>query len=94
MVSSVGTGGGDWTGVCAMLAMIIALVGQAAIVASTSLNPNALFDRDPAIREWAVRLHDTNHDGWLTLYEAQDALAAFKVLADGNSDGQGHHLRK
>ena len=69
-----------------MLAMIIALVGQAAIVASTPVNPNAnaLFDRDVVLKQWAVRTYDSNRDGWLTLYEAQGALAAFKDLADGD----------
>ena len=73
-----------------MLDLIIALAGQAAITASTPLNPNAnaLFDRDVALRQWAVRTHDTNRDGWLTLYEAQGALLAFKELADGNRDGR------
>jgi hypothetical protein len=80
-----------------MLGLIIALAGQAAIAASSapggqpaSFNPNAnaLFDRDPAVRQWAVRLFDSNRDGWLTLYEAQPALAAFKDLADGDRDGR------
>jgi hypothetical protein len=79
-----------------MLGLIIGLAGQAAIAASVStpapaaFNPNAneLFDRDAALKAWAVRLFDTNHDGWLTLYEAQSALAAFKDIADGNRDGR------
>ena len=55
-----------------MLHLIIALAGQAAIAASTAVNPNAnaLFDRDPTIKAWAVRLYDSNHDDWLTLFEA------------------------
>ena len=36
----------------------------------------------------AVRLYDSNHDGWLTPYEARPALAAFKELPDGNRDGR------
>ena len=73
-----------------MLAMIIALAGQAAIAASTPVNPNAnaLFDRDVVLKQWAVRTYDSNRDGWLTLYEAQGALAAFKDLADGDRDGR------
>lgn len=73
-----------------MLGMIIGLAAQAAIAASAPVNPNAntLFDRDPAIKAWAIRIYDSNHDGWLTLYEAQPALAAFKELADGNRDGR------
>lgn len=73
-----------------MLAIIIALAGQNAIAASTPVNPNAnaLFDRDVVLKQWAVRTYDSNRDGWLTLYEAQAALAAFKDLADGDRDGR------
>lgn len=59
-------------------------------VAAASFNPraNELFDRDPVLNAWAVRSFDRNHDGWLTLFEAQPALAAFKDLADSNHDGR------
>ena len=55
-----------------------------------SLNPHAteLFDRDPVLRDWAVRRFDSNRDGWLTLYEAQPALARFKEMADADGDGR------
>ena len=79
-----------------MVEMILGLAAQAAMAAaspayaSAPVNPNAnaLFDRDPTIKAWAVRLFDRNRDGWLTLYEAQPALTAFKDLADGNRDGR------
>lgn len=73
-----------------MLSRIIALAGQAALAASTpfNTNANALFDRDAMLKAWALRSYDANHDGWLTLYEAQGALQAFKALADGNRDGR------
>ncbi len=73
-----------------MLGMIIGLSAQAAIAASTPVNPNAnaLFDRDMVLRQWAVRRYDANRDGWLTLYEAQAALGALKELADGDRDGR------
>ena len=45
-----------------------------------------LIDSDPAIRQWAVRRFDANHDGWLTMYEAQPAVAAFRDLADADHD--------
>ena len=63
---------------------------QAASAAPASFNPNAnaLFDRDPLLREWAVRHYDRNGDGWLTLYEAQPAIRAFQQIADGDSDGR------
>ena len=68
----------------------IAASGQVAtpVPASVNTQANALFDRDAVLKEWALRLYDRNHDGWLTLYEAQPALAAFKQLADGNRDGR------
>ena len=74
-----------------MLGLVIGLAGQVAIAASSpQANPNAnnLFDRDPVIKAWALRNFDSNHDGWLTLYEAQPALIAFKALADGDRDGR------
>ena len=59
-------------------------------MASAPLNPNAneLFDRDPELKVWALRLYDTNHDNWLTLYEAQPAIKAFKEIADADRDGR------
>lgn len=78
-----------------MLGLLLGLAGQVAIEASASAvipavnpNANAFFDRDPVIKAWAVRHYDTNHDGWLTLFEAQPALAGFKLLADGDRDGR------
>jgi hypothetical protein len=61
-----------------------------ATAAAAPLNPHAgeLFDRDPDLNAWAVRIYDRNHDGWLTLFEAQPALAAFKEIADANRDGR------
>jgi len=72
-----------------MLGVIIGLAAQATM-ASATVNPNAneLFDRDPELKTWALRLFDTNHDGWLTLYEAQPALQAFKEIADADKDGR------
>ena len=81
-----------------MLSLLLTLTAQAAVAASTpvaapvpaSVNnqANALFDRDAVLKEWALRRYDSNRDGWLTLYEAQPALAAFKQLADGDRDGR------
>ena len=72
-----------------MIGFIIGLAAQATL-ASAPVNPNAneLFDHDPELKAWALRLFDTNHDGWLTLYEAQPALAAFKEIADADKDGR------
>jgi hypothetical protein len=49
---------------------------------------NELLDREAALKAWAVRLYDSNRDGWLTLYEAQPAMAAFKEIADSDGDGR------
>lgn len=51
-------------------------------------NPRAieLIESDPALKQWAVRLFDSNHDGWLTLHEAQPAVAAFRDIADADHD--------
>lgn len=70
-----------------MIGMVFILAAQATLA---SLNPHAneLFDRDAELKAWALRLHDRNHDGWLTLYEAQPALRMFKEIADANRDGR------
>ena len=72
-----------------MKAIIIGLAAQASL-ASGPVNPHAneLFDRDPLLKAWALRLFDSNRDGWLTLFEAQPALAMFKEIADANRDGR------
>ena len=84
------------TSICAVSAVAL-LLSPAALaqpsstrLASVSVNPraNELFDRDSELRQWAVRIYDSNQDGWLTLFEAQPALAAFKDIADGDRDGQ------
>ncbi len=60
----------------------------ASIPASINNQANDLFDRNAILKQWALRSFDTNRDGWLTLYEAQPALVAFKQLADGDGDGR------
>jgi hypothetical protein len=72
-----------------MIGLLIGLAAQA-FMASAPINPNAneLFDRDPQLKAWALRLYDSNHDGWLTLYEAQPAIKAFKEIADADRDGR------
>lgn len=75
-----------------MLEVLALLLIQSAAppAAQAAFNPNAiaLFDRDSVLRDWAVRRYDSNGDGWLTLYEAQPALAAFREIADGDRDGR------
>ena len=81
-----------------MLGLLIGLAGQAGVASSApvvtpasvpvNVRANELFDRDATLKEWALRDHDINRDGWLTSFEAQPALIAFKDLADGNRDGR------
>ena len=73
-----------------MTALLLLLALQAAPLGAASVNPNAteLFDRDPELSAWAVRRYDRNGDGWLTLYEAQPAIRAFKNIADSDRDGR------
>ena len=64
---------------------------MAMLLAATPVpNPRAteLFDAEPVLKSWALKEHDRNHDGWLTLYEASEAAAAFKALADADGDGR------
>ena len=72
-----------------MLGLVIGLMAQAAF-ASGGINPHAneLFDRDPMLRAWALKVYDANRDGWLTLFEAQPAFEAFKDIADADRDGR------
>ncbi len=70
-----------------MIGLILGLAGQ---VAAAAFNPHAseLFERDPELKTWAIKLHDANGDGWLTLYEAQPAIRMFKEIADADRDGR------
>ena len=73
----------------ATLALTVA-APPAAPTSVASFNPRAadLIDSDPTLKQWAVRIYDANHDGWLTLYEAQPAVVAFRELADADRDGR------
>ena len=80
-----------------MVTVFLCLAAQAALASAPApsrveepLNPhaNALFDRDPQLKAWALQLFDVNGDGWLTLYEAQPALVMFKDIADADRDGR------
>jgi hypothetical protein len=72
-----------------MIGLLIGMAGQATL-ASAPVNPHAneLFDRDADLKSWALRVYDSNHDGWLTLFEAQPAMQAFKEIADADRDGR------
>ncbi len=69
---------------------LVLLAASAAYQSPAGFNPRAheLFDREPLLKQWALRFHDRNRDGWLTLYEAQPAAEAFREIADENRDGR------
>jgi len=54
------------------------------------INPRAieLFEKDERLMDWALRRHDSNGDGYLSIIEADKAAAEFKRLADGDGDGR------
>ena len=60
------------------------------LLAAEALNPRALdvLEADPALKRWAVERFDANGDGWLTLFEAQPAVQAFRELADADRNGR------
>jgi hypothetical protein len=63
---------------------------QLAQPASVAVNPLAveLFERDWVLMQWAKRGYDSNHDGMISVAEAQPAASAFRELADANGDGR------
>ncbi len=63
---------------------------RATAATSVTLNPRAVefIERDPAVEAWAMATFDANRDGWLTSFEAQSALEAFREIADANRDGR------
>lgn len=70
--------------------LLLGAIQMAALPKVELVNPraNELFDRDPVLAAWAVRRFDLNGDGWLTTFEAQPALTAFRELADSDGDGR------
>ena len=74
--------------IAALAFILIQSAAPAPQAATFNPNANALFDRDPVLRDWAVRKYDRNADGWLTLYEAQPAISDFREIADGDGDGR------
>ena len=71
-----------------MISSLAFLMFQSTLSAAFNPNANELFDHDAVLKAWAISQFDTNRDGWLTLYEAQPAIAAFRQIADGDSDGR------
>ncbi|HET7316698.1 MAG TPA: hypothetical protein VFI88_04650 [Sphingomicrobium sp.] len=54
------------------------------------VNPKAieLFEREPKLMRWALGFYDTDGDGYLSIFEADDAARQFKRIADADQDGQ------
>jgi hypothetical protein len=74
----------------------LALLAAAAATPTTDasdwrlVNPKAieLFEADNKLMEWALARYDENHDGYLSIMEADDAATEFKTIADADRDGQ------
>lgn len=73
-----------------LLILLVAGTAHAAPLQTASVNPRAteLFEREPLLKGWALRIYDRNHDGWLTSFEAQAAADSFRDIADGDRDGR------
>jgi hypothetical protein len=75
----------------ALLALLL-LAAQADAGASSYrlVNPKAieLFERDPRLMDWALAGYDKDSDGYLSIFEADNAAQEFKRIADGDKDGQ------
>jgi len=80
-----------------MIELLIFAVGSAQAAdaspppaSSAVFNPNAieLFDHDWVLNQWAKGSFDANHDGVISIQEAQPAALAFKEIADGDRDGR------
>jgi hypothetical protein len=54
------------------------------------VNPRAieLFEADTRLMDWALARYDENHDGYLSIMEADDAATEFKSIADADRNGQ------
>ncbi|NUS99427.1 MAG: hypothetical protein HOP96_00430 [Sphingomonas sp.] len=72
-----------------LLFLAVSAEGEAP-VATAAFNPRAieLFERDWVLNQWAKQRFDANHDGVISVAEAQPAALAFKGIADGDGDGR------
>jgi Ca2+-binding EF-hand superfamily protein len=54
------------------------------------VNPRAieLFERDDKLMRWALMGFDSDHDGYLSIFEADRAAREFKRIADADGDGR------
>lgn len=54
------------------------------------VNPKAieLFESDSKLMQWALQFFDSDHDHYLSVFEADNAARQFKRIADADSDGR------
>lgn len=77
----------------ALLALLL-VSGQAATEPADYdyqlVNPRAieLFERDDKLMRWALMNFDSDHDGYLSIFEADKAAREFKRIADADGDGR------
>ncbi|HVM36820.1 MAG TPA: hypothetical protein VM265_00320 [Sphingomicrobium sp.] len=76
-----------------MLPVLLAAAAAAAPAqtpASSALNPRAieLFQKDWVLMDWALRFHDRDRNGELSIAEADAGARAFKEMADADGDGR------
>jgi hypothetical protein len=80
----------------AWLALLMMAAAPASAPASDSadgwrlVNPRAieLFEADGKLMDWALAGFDEDHDGYLSIMEADAAAREFKRIADADGDGQ------
>jgi hypothetical protein len=80
----------------AWLALLMMAAAPASGPASDSadgwrlVNPKAieLFEADGKLMAWALARFDEDHDGYLSIMEADAAAREFKRIADGDRDGR------
>lgn len=76
--------------IAATAAAVAAAPAAAQSRSDAGLNPRAieLFERDWALMHWAVKQHDLDGDGIISVAEANKAALVFKAIADGDNDGR------
>ncbi|MFL6728525.1 MAG: hypothetical protein ACJ8D6_10690 [Sphingomicrobium sp.] len=56
--------------------------------AAVTPEARAIFERDWVLMNWALKFYDRDRDILLEPDEAMNAAAAFRAMADANSDGR------
>jgi hypothetical protein len=80
--------------VAACFALLLTMIAAAAPPDAADdyrlVNPKAieLFEADSTLMDWALASFDRDHDGYLSIMEADDAAREFKRIADGDGNGQ------